>query len=127
LTFFYGASELENSTEKIKVKSSSQQAKTYDFDSTHPVFIVAEFKSEEEETGFSISYLRTQIIDEIDVLKSRKSVEVQDEESIGEKADALIEQTNTIDEFLALPIETLIFISVFILMLLIALFATCIG
>ena len=91
LTFFYGASELENSKEKIKVKADSQLPSSYDFDSMHPVFIVAEFKSEEEETGFSISYLRTNIIDEIDVLKSRQSVETQDEESIGEKAEALIE------------------------------------
>jgi len=37
-------------------------------------------------------------------LKSRQAAEAPDEETLAEKADALIEQTDTLDKFLALPI-----------------------
>lgn len=89
LTFFYGPDALENTSKKIKLKSDGISSSSYDFENDYPVFIVAEFKSDDEETGFSLSYLRTTILHETDELT--KSVDVETEESVSEKADALLD------------------------------------
>ena len=88
LTFFYGASSFANSGEKIRVRTDRASANTYDFENDHPVFVVAEFKSDAEETGFSLSFLKMSVLHEVDVEQS-DSLEIEsEEETVSDRADS---------------------------------------
>lgn len=87
------------------------------------MFIVAEFKSDAEETGFNLSFLKMSVLHEVDVERSTAS-EIVSEETVNERADSALSEIKKLNET---PIEVIGFLSIFILMLLIALIATCIN
>jgi hypothetical protein len=105
----------------------STNEETYSFDSQDPIYLVVEFQSDSDETGFSLSFHKNTIEPIIQISYSPEDAPEETKElvasSLSDQATEALEQLKNVDEY---PMEILAFISIFILTILLALIMACV-
>lgn len=123
LTVYYGAdAAFDDSAKKRKLEVENSSA-FYSFESDEPIFLVAQFTagSKIEGTGFSLSFAKSSVKTELDIAASAAAAGSLSEPT---RAEAALEEIKNATD---LPVAVLAFISVFVLLVLVAITAACLG